>query len=107
MALVGAAWEDVVRGGDLALFVSLVLIPVGYYTFFFLLGLPAGADQISFGAGAMLAIAVLMLSLAPAVVCFWPERQSRSSSPDGDPAPSGRASTGLAAAGASGAAPQP
>jgi hypothetical protein len=79
-ALVGAAWEDAVRGGDLALFVGLVLIPVCYYTFFFLLGLPAGADRLSSTVVALLGVAVVTLSLAPALVCFWPDRQPRNTS---------------------------
>jgi len=72
-AVIGAAWEDVVRGGDLALFAGLVLIPVCYYTFFFLLGLPAGADRLSLTVVTLLGIAVVLLSLAPALVCFWPD----------------------------------
>jgi hypothetical protein len=79
-ALVGAAWDDVVRGGDLALFAGLVMIPVCYYTFFFLLGLPAGADRLSTTVVALLGIAVVTLSVAPALVCFWPDRQPRNTS---------------------------
>jgi hypothetical protein len=74
-ALVGAAWDDAVRSGDLALFAGLVMLPVCYYTFFFLLGFPAGADHLSATVITLLGLAVLMLSVAPALVCFWPERQ--------------------------------
>lgn len=76
-AVAGAAWEDVVRGGDLATFVGLFLIPVCYYTFFFLLGLPSGLDHVSSGLLTGLGVAVVTLSLAPAIVCYWPERQPR------------------------------
>ncbi len=79
-AFLGAVWEDAVRGGDLARFAGLVLIPVCYYTFFFLLGLPGGVNRLSSPMVAGLAIAVVTLSLAPALVCFWPERQAPSSS---------------------------
>jgi len=74
-AFLGAVWEDAVRGGDLARFAGLVLIPVCYYTFFFLLGLPRGLDGLSVSMVVALASAVVTLSLAPAIVCFWPERQ--------------------------------
>jgi hypothetical protein len=76
-AVIGAAWEDAVRGGDLALFAGLVLIPVCYYTFFFLLGFPAGADRLSTTVIMLLGLAVVMLSVAPALVCFWPDRIPR------------------------------
>jgi len=76
-AFAGAAWEDAVRGGDLARFAGLVLIPICYYSFFFLLGLPGGFGHLSSSIVTMLAIAVVTLSLAPAIVCYWPERDSR------------------------------
>ena len=77
-ALLGAVWEDAVRGGDLARFAGLVLIPVCYYTFFFLLGLPGGLNRLSSTMVVGLAIAVVTLSFAPALVCFWPERETPS-----------------------------
>ena len=76
-ALLGAVWEDAVRGGDLARFAGLVLIPVCYYTFFFLLGLPGGMNRLSSTMVTGLAVAIVALSLAPAIVCFWPERDAR------------------------------
>jgi len=98
-ALVGAVWEDTVRGGDLALFVGLVLIPVCYYTFFFLLGLPAGADRLSATVVTLLGLAVVTLSLAPALVCFWPERQPSNAPDEPNLPPSRSASASLAGAG--------
>ena len=74
-ALLGAVWEDAVRGGDLARFAGLVLIPACYYTFFFLLGVPKGINDLSSTLLVSLGIAVITLSFAPALVCFWPERQ--------------------------------
>lgn len=77
VALAGAVWEDTVRGGDLATFAGLVCIPACYYTFFFLLGLPDGMSRLSSTIVAGLAVAVITLSLAPAIVCFWPDRETR------------------------------
>ena len=74
-AFLGAVWEDAVRGGDLARFAGLVLIPVCYYAFFFLLGFPGGVSRLSSTIVIGLAIAIVALSFAPAIVCFWPERQ--------------------------------
>ena len=79
-AFLGAIWEDAVRGGDLARFAGLVLIPVCYYAFFFLLGLPGGVGRLSATMVTGLAIAIIALSFAPAIVCFWPERQPPSAS---------------------------
>jgi len=77
VAFAGAIWEDAVRGGDLATFAGLVCIPACYYTFFFLLGLPDGMNRLSSTIVAGLALAVITLSLAPAIVCFWPDRDTR------------------------------
>ena len=77
VALAGAIWEDAVRGGDLARFAGLVCIPACYYTFFFLLGLPNGMSRLSSTLVTGLAVAVVTLSLAPAIVCFWPDREPR------------------------------
>jgi hypothetical protein len=108
-AFSGAVWEDAVRGGDLARFAGLVLIPVCYYTFFFLLGLPGGVSRLSSAMVTGLAVAVVTLSFAPALVCFWPERQLPRSA-DADLPPSRSASARLAATGGVGGtrpAPQP
>ena len=77
VAFCGAVWEDAVRGGDLATFAGLVCIPACYYTFFFLLGLPDGMNRLSSTIVVGLALAVITLSLAPAIVCFWPDRDTR------------------------------
>ena len=77
-AFLGAVWEDAVRGGDLARFAGLVLIPVCYYAFFFLLGFPGGVSRLSSTMVTGLAIAIVALSFAPAIVCFWPERETPS-----------------------------
>jgi hypothetical protein len=74
-AFAGAFWDDAVRG-NVATFAGLVAIPACYYFFFFLLGLPKGIlmpDNLI----TTLGIAVVTLSLAPAIVCFWPDRPPR------------------------------
>ena len=76
-ALIGAIWEDAIRHGDFARFAGLVLIPVCYYTFFFLLGLPGGMRRMPPSLFGGLAVAVVALSFAPAIVCYWPDRASR------------------------------
>ncbi len=78
-ALFGAFRDDALNSGAIGTFASLVLIPICYYSFFFLLGLPKGTIVPS-GTLTLLGIAVIMLSLAPAIVCYWPERESRNTS---------------------------
>ena len=78
-AFFGALRDDAVRGGDIQTFVGLVLIPVCYYSFFFILGLPKGMPMAS-GPLAALGVAVVLLSLAPVIVCYWPARQPRNGS---------------------------
>ena len=75
-AFTGAVWDDAIRG-NVWTFAGLVFMPACYYCFFFLLGLPAGFDRLPLNLIAALRLAVFTLSLAPAVVCFWPERRSR------------------------------
>ena len=78
-AFFGALRDDVIRGGDVGTFVGLVLIPVCYYSFFFILGLPKGVPMAS-GPLTALGIAVVALSLAPVIVCYWPARHPRNPS---------------------------
>lgn len=78
-AFLGALREDVARAGDIGTFAGLVLIPVCYYSFFFILGLPKGMPMVS-GPLMALGIAVVALSLAPVIVCYWPERHPRNPS---------------------------
>jgi hypothetical protein len=75
-AFTGAIWDDAIRG-NVWTFAGLVFMPACYYCFFFLLGLPAGFDRLPLNLIAALGFAVFTLSLAPALVCFWPERPSR------------------------------
>jgi hypothetical protein len=79
-ALLGAFRDDAVRGGDIVTFAGLVLIPVCYYSFFFVLGLPQGMGSMPTSMIAALGVGVVALSLAPVIVCYWPERQPRNPS---------------------------
>ena len=72
-AFTGALWDDVICSNAWT-FAGLVMIPACYYFFFFLLGMPAGPHRMPTDLLTTLAIAVITLSLAPAIVCFWPER---------------------------------
>ena len=76
LAFAGAFWDDVVRGNAWT-FAGLVLIPACYYFFFFLLGMPGGPHRMPVDLMTTLGITVITLSLAPAIVCFWPKRDPR------------------------------
>jgi hypothetical protein len=73
LAFAGAVWDDIVCANAWT-FAALVLIPACYYFFFFLLGIPGGPHSMPADLMTTLGIAVITLSLAPAIVCFWPER---------------------------------
>jgi hypothetical protein len=80
IALIGACWDDAIRGGHLTTFAGLSLIPLCYYSFWFLVWVPQGVRDL--GAAFMTAITILViaLSLGPVIVCYWPERSSRNTS---------------------------
>ena len=78
-ALLGAVRDDAINSGAIGTFLGLLLIPACYYSFFFLLGLPKGTP-VPTGLLTRLGVAVIMLSLGPVIVCFWPERQARNRS---------------------------
>ena len=72
-ALAGAAVEDVIADiGQTALFVALALIPACYYAFLVLLCLP-GARVAFDGTTLALAFLAAVLSVSPAVACYWPD----------------------------------
>lgn len=78
-AFAGAFWDDVVCGNAWT-FAGLVLIPACYYYFFFLLGMPGGPHRMPVDLMTTLGVTVITLSLAPAIVCFWPKRDPRDTS---------------------------
>lgn len=71
-AVIGAVVEDITNDlGQAAFFMGLALIPALYYAFLFLLCLQARVvlDSTTLALG----ILVIILSMSPAVACFWPE----------------------------------
>ena len=71
-AMAGACWDDAIRGGHLATFAGLAFIPLCYYTFWFLVWIPQGVQSIGGGVMTIVTLLMIVLSLAPAVVCYWP-----------------------------------
>ena len=76
-AVAGAFWDDVLRGGHVMTFAGLALIPICYYTIWFLIWIPTGMRSLPTGVMAIVTVLILMLSLAPAIVCFWPNTDAR------------------------------
>ena len=78
VAFAGAAFEEITADLGVLKIAALTLIPASYYACFVVLVLPAASAYFM-----ELAIAVAVLSLAPVLVCCWPERTSpRSTRPD-------------------------
>jgi hypothetical protein len=78
VALAGAAYEELTSDLRVLKFVGLTLIPALYYASFFMLVLPQASTYFM-----ELTLGVAFLSLAPVLVCCWPERaQRRSPKPD-------------------------
>ena len=72
----GFAWglyEDVVTGAGMVTFAVLALLPAGYYTMLLLTVAP------ELGASRRLTLAAIIgiVSLGPAIACYWPERPTR------------------------------
>lgn len=76
-AVAGAAWEDVVRSGALRTFAGLVMIPICYHAFLFVLLQPQGLDQLSGLHMLVLGGSFVTLSLGLVLVCYWPAREPR------------------------------
>ena len=78
VAFAGAAFDELTADLRVLKIAALTLIPASYYACFVVLVIPeASAYFIE------LAIGVAVLSLAPVLVCCWPERTSpRSTRPD-------------------------
>lgn len=80
VALIGACWDDAIRGGHLTTFAGLSLIPLCYYSFWFLVWVPQGVRDLGAAFMTAVTLVVIALSLGPVIVCYWPERSSRNSS---------------------------
>jgi hypothetical protein len=78
-ALAWGLYEDLLSDpGELLTFAGLVLIPAGYYALLVMICAPVAGLTISMPGGrATVALAVLALSLGPALACYWPERPAR------------------------------
>ena len=74
-ALAGAAQEDLRRGS--ADFLKLTLLSYCYFIFPLALGMRIFKTWSEFGVAAII---VLVMSLIPVMVCFWPERDAVGSS---------------------------
>lgn len=78
-AVAGAVVEDVTNDlGQAAVFLGLALIPAFYYAFLFLLCMQVrvAVDGTIVGLGAI----VVVLSMSPAIACYWPEPLPRRAS---------------------------
>jgi hypothetical protein len=80
VALLGACWDDAIRGGHLTTFAGLALIPLCYYSFWFLVWVPQGVRDLGAAFMTAVTLVVLALSLGPVIVCYWPERHTRNTS---------------------------
>ena len=69
-------YEDVTSDvGSLVTFLGLTLIPACYYTLLLMVCAPLG--DLPFGTlngRVVVCLAILVLSLGPAIACYWPER---------------------------------
>jgi hypothetical protein len=71
-AVIGAVVDDITNDpGQAAFFFGLALIPAFYYAFLFLLCIPM---RVTLDATTLaLAGIVVLLSVSPAIACYWPE----------------------------------
>jgi hypothetical protein len=90
-AFAGAVYEDMTANGTVLRVAGLAVIPAAYYYFFLIL--LAAPQSAAFAAGSplsgwrailagsfghlSLAVLIALLSLAPVLTCWWPERVPR------------------------------
>jgi hypothetical protein len=76
-AVSGGIREDAAR--HCGTFLFLALLPAGYYIFMFLMFFDLSPTATTYWSADVWSVGILVviLSLGPAVACFWPERQSR------------------------------
>jgi hypothetical protein len=72
-AIAGGVRDDVAR--DCGSFLALMLLPAGYYIFLLVICFDFFSISLSTDFLAVAAV-ILVLSVGPALVCFWPERPS-------------------------------
>ena len=85
VALAGAAYEELTSDLRLLKIAGLALIPAVYYSFLFMLVIPAdvGAQLSAHWGRFAIASGVTLLSFGPVLACCWPERAPRRSPQDG------------------------
>jgi hypothetical protein len=78
-AFVWGMYEDLTSDvGSLVTFVGLTLIPACYYTALILICAPVGEYPLgTLNGRIVVGAAILVLSLGPALACYWPERPQR------------------------------
>lgn len=76
-AIAGGIYEDLTADTSALTFLGLALLPVGYYSFFFLLcAQNLGPIDAWRDVAAVMGV-VLVLSMGPVVACYWPEPERR------------------------------
>jgi hypothetical protein len=74
-ALVGAFWEDATADSGALTFLSLVSLPAAYYSVFFMVWQPAGLRAFAARGGGYVLVAILLIvSVIPVAVCYWPDK---------------------------------
>jgi hypothetical protein len=75
-AFVWGMYEDLTSDvGSLVTFVGLTLIPACYYTLLLMICAPLGELPVgALNSRLVVGLAILVLSLGPAIACYWPER---------------------------------
>ena len=96
-AVIGAVVEDITNDlGQAAFFMGLALIPAFYYAFLFLLCMQARVtlDSTTLALG----VVVVILSMSPAIACFWPDPLPKRATQETPRRPSSRIRKPIAAA---------
>lgn len=80
VAFAGAAYQDLTADSSVLRTAGLTLIPAFYYTFLIYLCQPQFAEHVATNFGRLaIPAAIAALSIAPVLVCCWPERTPRRS----------------------------
>ena len=77
VAFAGAVYDEITTDSGLWRIAALALIPAMYYAFLIILILPEAGPFLRARAGLPLLVVGAAMSLAPVLVCCWPERTPR------------------------------
>ena len=73
-----AVYEEATSDSSLLTFAMLVIIPACYYTLMVIACAPPDAEWFDTSRGRVtVGVIIAVLSLGPAIACYWPERQPR------------------------------